>query len=346
MDEMERQLNRMSVGDILDYSIAVYKRNFKKLTLLSLIFFVPFIVVYTIATSYLSAEFQDIVGIGPLSGNPSELTYTLMAYYLVLIVVGLVYFAYSITLQPIMESAVIRIVYADVLYGREYDFKGAIKESFKSFPRLMANKFLYGLIVFAVALGVYILFFIIILLAVFSTSSFYMGSIVSQGNPLENTAMLISLGILSLILLLGMVLLIAFFALKFGFSLNAVVLENKGAVEGLSRSWRLSKNKFWHIFFSSILGGILLFAVPTLLSAAVSLLLPVDRTLYTVLTVVTEVLSSLIYPYLTVLFTMLFISLKIQKEGLDLEVKVDKLLEAQKTEEQELQERRPGDYGA
>jgi hypothetical protein len=42
MAENEKVLKRMSPGDCIDYSIEVYKRNFKNLTIISLMFYVPF----------------------------------------------------------------------------------------------------------------------------------------------------------------------------------------------------------------------------------------------------------------------------------------------------------------
>ncbi|MCR4435542.1 MAG: glycerophosphoryl diester phosphodiesterase membrane domain-containing protein [Clostridiales bacterium] len=361
MVEYERTLRKMSVGDILDYSLEVYKKDFKKLTLLALIFYVPFMVLYTAVVSYVSGELLNSAevkgatvfhsfhflksfsglavfganGINRYPGSPGEFTYMLLAYYLVLLLVSLVYFAYTITLKPVMDTAIIKIVYADVVYGREQGLKETVREAFKRFPRLVANRLLYGLIVFGAFLGVYILFIVFFVVLLLSSSAWLLSGVFSRpAGPVGNVALAMGISVVVLVVIMAMGLFVAFFALKFGFGLQAVVIENKGAVEGLSRSWRLTGKNFWHILFSSLFGALLFFTVPALLSAGVSVLIEVNKALYTLLATVVQVVASLAYPYLTVLMTMVFINLKIKKEGLDLEVKVDKLLEAQQAEEQ------------
>lgn len=245
----DRVLRKMSVGDVLDYSVEVYKRNAKKLTLLALIFFVPFMFVYTLVVSYISSEMAGFTkgNVSP-GGSASDFTYMLLAYNLILVVMVLVYFAYTVTLKAVMDTAVVRVVYSDVVNRTVQDLKSAVKEGFKKLPSLIANKILYGLILSGAVVAVYIVLIVVILIASFSTVPFFMS------NPL--------------------------------------------------------------IF--------------SLISAGAYGILFVNRSLYVVVAAVTQIITSLIYPALTVLMTMLFINLKIKKEGLDLEVKVDELLEEEK----------------
>jgi hypothetical protein len=53
MDD-DKLIRRMSTGDVLDYSIEIFRRNFKQIVKLALIFYIPFMVLYTVAASYLS----------------------------------------------------------------------------------------------------------------------------------------------------------------------------------------------------------------------------------------------------------------------------------------------------
>lgn len=330
----DRVLRKMSVGDVLDYSIEVYKRNAKKLTLLALIFFVPFMFVYTLVVSYISSEMAGFTkgNVSP-GASASDFTYMLLAYNLILVVMVLVYFAYTVTLKAVMDTAVVRVVYSDVVNRTVQDLKSAIKEGFKKLPSLIANKILYGLILCGAVVAVYIVLIVVILIASFSTMPFLVSnpSIFSQPvSPVTSTILGIAAAILIIALVIGAVIFISFFITRFGFGVQAIIIEKKSAVEALSRSWKLSKKNFWFLFAVELFGYMIFFTVPILISAGAYGILFVNRSLYVVAATVTQIITSLIYPALTVLTTMLFINLKIKKEGLDLEVKVDELLEEQK----------------
>lgn len=351
MRDNERALRKMSIGDIIDYSIEIYKRNFKKLTLLALIFYVPFSFLFTLISSYIYSDLLESTGYYKLSegfgifklsqgffssglfdpnilnNDSASITYMILAYYTLMIVMGLLYFAYSITLKVVLDASAIKIVYSDVVNNKETDARSVIRESFKKFPSLVANKVLYGLIILGIILGVYIVLVVVILILTF-------GIMAAAGPTAANQTGSTIAGILTviaiLLVILGCALLAAFLAVKFSFGLQAVVIENKGPVEGLSRSSRLTRKNFWPVFGAYFFGTLLFFAIPSILASGAGIFLLVHRYLYIVLSVTTQVVNAIIYPFLITLLTMIFINLKIKKEGLDLEVKVDILLEEQK----------------
>ena len=96
---------------------------------------------------------------------------------------------------------------------------------------------------------------------------------------------------------------------------NAVLLEHFGPGSALSRSWRLSRNCVWHIFFSLGLAWLLYFVIVLIASTIGAMLLSASFT-----GILSAVLIIPIYPLLAVVSTLLYYDLRIRKEGFDLEM--------------------------
>lgn len=331
MDENERLPGKMSIGDVLDYTIEVYKKNFKRLTVLALIFYVPFMFLYTALTSYLSADFMSLMNVDGYMDNmedPSSYMYRILAFYGSMSVMGIIYFIYSITLKPVMDSAIIRTVYDNVVHGKSEDVKTVIRKSFGKFPTLLVNSLLYSLIVFGVSMVVVVVFYILIFVAVFAVMLSV--GVTAGTDGVLNVVMGVIVAILVLVFLAGAGLLVGYFTVKFMFGLHAVTIEGKSATGGLSRSSELTRKNFWHVFLTYVLGYILIFSLPQALGVGAYVFIFLDKNLHLMANVAAQIINAIIYPFATTLLTMLFINLKIKKEGLDLEVKVDILLEGQK----------------
>ena len=327
LNENEFALANMSVGDVLDYSIAVYKRNFKKVTLLALIFYVPFVFLYAAVISYYRDQLVNSMGTNNSTNVLADFQYIFLAYIVIFLVVGLAFIAYSLIIKSTMDASIIKIIYSDVVERKERKIKDVIKESFRKLPGLMGNKALYYLVLFGIGLCGMIALGIVLGITAFATLSLS----THEGNTGGfGTGAFILIGTI-LIGYIGLALFISFFAVKYSFGIHAVVIENKRAAVGISRSAELTKKSFWHVFMSYFLGGLIFFTVPLLLSFGSQALISVNKWLYIVIYVCAQVIGAIIYPYIVTLTTMLFINLKIRKEGLDLEVKVDKLLEAQES---------------
>lgn len=335
MGQNERALKAMSIGDILDYSIEVYKRNFKKLTVLALIFYVPVMLLYTGVVSFF---YRDMMGLADLNTGFDELEnselaiYRFLAYYLILVGLGLFYFVYSFTLRPIMDASIIRVVYNDVVTGKGSPLKETIKRSFKKFWPLMGNRLLYSLIIAGISFGVFLVVYILMFAMILSSMAFFTaggpGS-TSGYSTAGNTAGIVALVIGIILFVLGILLLIAYFAVRFNYGTHAVTLDNSTATGALSRSWGLSNKKFWHLAISYGLGWILVSLIPQMLAGGAYALMLVNKDLSVVGSILAQVIQAVITPFLMTVTTLQFINLKIMKEGLDLELKVGELLEEQ-----------------
>lgn len=327
--ENNKLLKKMSIGDVLDYSIEIFKSNFKQMSLLALIFYMPFMVLYSVGASYLSGEMlelvQNVETIEGAEGTMEQLS-RFFAYYLSIGLLGIFYYVYSITLKPVMDAGIIRVSYDYIVKGAVPSTRQVIREGFGRFVPLLVNRLLYGLIILGVSTVVVTVLYIglfILLLGVFTA---YAGSASKEPSLFA----VVALVILLLAVVSGVLLAIGFFTVKYFFGEQAVILENRSGAGGISRSSELTKGCFWHTGASLLLGWLLFFTIPQMLASLASLLLFVNKELYVAGTTLAQLINSILYPFLIVLSTIVFLNLKIRKEGFDLEQKVDALLDAQK----------------
>ena len=95
----------------------------------------------------------------------------------------------------------------------------------------------------------------------------------------------------------------------------AVLLERFGPLSSLGRSWRLSKDCVWHIFFSLGLAWLLYFIIALIATTIGAMVLSTSLT-----GILSAILIIPIYPLLAVVSTLLYYDLRIRKEGFDLEM--------------------------
>jgi hypothetical protein len=328
MAENEKVLKRMSPGDCIDYSIEVYKRNFKNLTIISLMFYVPFSLVFSLFSNYLTEKLARANSSLYFRNDTSETVLATLAFLLV-------YLFYFMTINAVMSGAVSKIVYDDVVYQRINNLKKVIGANFKKFPSLLGYKFLQYLILLGVFIGSSILF--VLVFVIFSAFAGAFTNMAMRMGTIYGVVLLAFINIIViLILLFSALAFVAFFYIKFSFGVQAIAIENKSASEGLSRSIQLSRGNYWKSFWALFFGLILYFSIPLLLQSLLELLSFLDvqlyEDIYLVATTLVQIIHAVFLPFIITLITVVYINMKVVNEGLDLEVKVDKLLEMQKDE--------------
>lgn len=178
--------------------------------------------------------------------------------------------------------------------------------------RLIGVTFLVSLLTFA---GVIIATVTVGLLAFAAGSSLDEGSFV----------------IVILLLLAGIALVVAisaFFYVRFGLAATAIVMERARVIESMRRSWRLTKGFFWRNGFVLLLGTVIVGAITGVFSIPLSLLVAWTAGLGdsgvwvgSILTVaVSALLSALTTPFIAALSALLYVDLRMRKEGLDVEL--------------------------
>lgn len=139
-----------------------------------------------------------------------------------------------------------------------------------------------------------------------------------------------------LILMLASVLVSSYLSIKFSVAPPAMVLENLGVFAALGRSWRLTRGNFWRLLGINILTAIITFMVAGIFVGIADALgaifivvgssSPEDviaslNTTYILIMVMSTIAQLLILPFTSSVNALLYIDLRMRKEGLDVELR-------------------------
>jgi len=156
-----------------------------------------------------------------------------------------------------------------------------------------------------------------------------LGNIIASGAD-EDSAGVIILGVL-LILALIVVFGLSIFALmcKLCLAPAALVLENIGVLEGISRSWALTRGYFWRIVGIRLLSFLIVLFATQMASYGVSfitqglLLAAPDATiaLLVLSTMLNSLIQAAIVPFDSAVVALMYTDLRMRSEGLDVELR-------------------------
>lgn len=102
----------------------------------------------------------------------------------------------------------------------------------------------------------------------------------------------------------------------------AVMLERRGALESLARSWELARGQVGRCFVALLLAWLIYIVLIAVVSLLVGLLQPRNPTLSGVLS---AAFLALIFPLIGVVTTLLYYDLRVRREGFDLEMMAKEL---------------------
>ena len=131
-------------------------------------------------------------------------------------------------------------------------------------------------------------------------------------------------GIAVILMIILSVCMVLLFARLFA-TTNAVVFENSGASESLSRSFALSKDSAWRIFGVILLAYIVLVVAQIAIGLTVQMVISIALRSPVVAGMVGNVIGALLYPFLSIALMVLYFDQRIRKEGYDLDVLSDGL---------------------
>ena len=104
------------------------------------------------------------------------------------------------------------------------------------------------------------------------------------------------------------------------FATTAVVmLEQRGALDSIQRSWELAKGRVGGIFVTLLITWLIYFALFFLLRV-VLMVVPGASTNLSLMAVLTAVVLAFVYPLIGAVTTLLYYDLRVRREGFDLEV--------------------------
>jgi len=113
-----------------------------------------------------------------------------------------------------------------------------------------------------------------------------------------------------------------FVSTRWSLSSSVIVLENAGAMGGLTRSWELTKDFFWRVLGTSFLASLLsllLTLLPNYFSSTILGMVGASFQITALVSVVVEQISVVIVlPFTVAVQVLIYYDLRIRKEGFDL----------------------------
>ncbi|NLV63278.1 MAG: hypothetical protein GXY12_07800 [Clostridiaceae bacterium] len=325
--ETLRPLRNARFTDIIDYGFFLYKKHFRKIFLLDLMFYLPFVVLYTIINPVFTDSYLNFFNTPEsIMIEPSELISSMLTLYAMIFGSLFVFIIYWVTLNNVMDGSIIKILYADVVLKKEKTVGQVVRECFRQFGTLVAGKILYGMIMFVIAIALYLIILIGIFVGTFSLFGLF--SVASL-----QWSRIVAIIFAAIILILGFVFIIlavGYFGGMYWMFLPAVCIENKKAGQSIGRCGNLGKKGFFLIGPSYIAGTVLVAFFPGIINLIVffvsSVTGSIDVTLWQVGAVVSQLIAAILQPLFVCIMTALYITLRVRREGLDIEVSLWKII--------------------
>jgi hypothetical protein len=317
--ESLRTLHKARFTDVLDYGVYLFKKHFRKIFIINLIFNMPVQVLLTILNPMFTSRYLNMFDTSAMaSSNPTAIFSSILTLYTMIFGVLLLYGLNALTLQNVWEGSVIKLLYSDVILKRERSVREVIKECFSQFWSLVGGRFLYGLIQYGIVTGLYIVVIALVLAGIFS-----MMGIVAIDVPWVAVVLTVLAALIAIIAVFFIVMVMGFFFGRFWMFLPAICIEQKKAGDSIGRGGNLGKNSFWLISLTYVVGNLFVWFFPWIInvSSSSSVLLSGDleMTSLRVLAVITQILTAVLQPLMICIYTALYITLRVRREGLDME---------------------------
>ena len=243
------------------------------------------------------------------SGDPQELFDSLGSSMGSLVTSGLTMLATAFL------SGMLALTVWDAVLGRKSSPADAWHRFSPRFVPVLLATFLIGIIEFVLIVVVLLVFMIPFFLVLVNAAS--ARSYDSAGAGIGGALSILFLMIVALIVVA------CFLAVKFAFTSSAVVLEGLGPVDALKRSWSLSKGSFWRILGRIWLIGIVTGLISGVLGAVVGAILGVGANaadsvglLVAFSAFLSALLSAVVIPVQSSFYTLMYLDERMRKENL------------------------------
>lgn len=322
----------MSLGDLLDRAFRLYRARFSQFLLTAAIILVPYSLLSGLLSGRFITGYTDALGVlieSPDAVNEGVLGETLgdfgsaFSAFVVLGILGLVF-------NGVVTLALIRQTIA-ALHEEPETVGGSLR---RGLGRFLSYTWMSIVQYFAILLMTIVVMIPVILL---------FGVVAFAGAAVGATAFDDSNGIvggiaLVLILLCGYVFAIlvaiapaTFLSARWIGAAPALMAENLGAMEALSRSWALTQGRLWRTIGYVVLLYVITAIVVSLPAALIQqvFLLAVPflgfGTVTAVSTAITSIFSVVWTPFYACAVVLLYYDLRVRSEGYDLDLRIQQL---------------------
>lgn len=310
-------LRPLSIGDIYQGAFAAIKTNARTMfgftaALLGVVLVISiginYLIINLVLPNYLSPNSPYAAAFTSLSGSFSQLGGSLLQ-----------------VLATVLLSGLIVVAVSRSVLGRVASSKEVWERTKSKFLPLIGLNIITS-IISGLMMIIGIAVFFVLLASVASTAK-------------TETELFQGLGITLVGLLILMVisaLVSSYLSIKFSVASPAMVLENLGVFAAIGRSWTLTRGNFWRLFGINILTAIITSMVADIfggIASALSVIFvvagsssPEDaitsiNTAYILTMVVSTIAQLLILPFTSSVNALLYIDLRMRKEGLDVELR-------------------------
>lgn len=310
-------LRPLSIGDIYQGAFAAIKTNARTMfgfttALLGVVLVISIATNYAIINlvlpNYLSSDSPYSAAFTSLSGSFSQLGGTLLQ-----------------VLATVLLSGLIVVAVSRSVLGRVASSKEVWERTKSKFLPLIGLNIITGIISgLMVIIG--IVAFFVLLASVASTAKTETELWQGMGIALVGIFILVVAGVV----------VSSYLSIKFSVASPAMVLENLGVFAAIGRSWSLTRKNFWRLLGINILTTIITSMVAGIfggIASALSVIFvvagsssPEDaitsiNTAYILTMVVSTIAQLLILPFTSSVNALLYIDLRMRKEGLDVELR-------------------------
>lgn len=300
----------MNMGELLDHTITLYRKNFLTLIGIVSVVSVPYMLAQIAAV--ILALPTDATGFSRRASNPFSDSFLL--YFAIILAIAI-----PIGILYIFQHGALTVVASEFFMGKRAGIKQAYGRAFRRGWTLFGTQFVIGL---ANVMIFGLLFFPIIGLALLGASG---------GG---NSAAAAGLGLATICICLAFVPALALAVVLnvlWIFWSQTIMLENKGLRAGLGRSWGLVRGSFWRVLLIAIVAYIFIAtitATPTYAISILALMLPQSILATALNSAVSTLIGIFITPLWYSLLTLLYYDIRIRKEGFDLELQARQLTES------------------
>ena len=314
-------LRPMSIGDLLDAAFRLYRRHFLTFIGIVALLQVPMAILQFLVQIPYTQALQRFTTRPPTPRPGSTFLdffplRELLPYYGLLFVLSVVHY---LIVYNVMTGALANAI-ARSYMGQPVSILSAYSLGGRRIMSLIAASFvpfLIGLAFVLVGAGC----------AIAALSTIGVRSSESSNAGLAVVAVLGMFGLVLLLILVGLLIYV-----RLLLATQAIVLEGRGALEGLKRSWWLVGQSFWRTLGIVLLVFLFAYIIALIVQLPVLAVLAISGAMFRNLTLYQFVnllvaygVTLVILPLQFIIFTLLYYDLRVRKEGYDIEVQAQQM---------------------